>query len=140
MSDITVTAAKVALVYPEQSECYNVTLAEDATKGQALYQTTSGTYGLADCDAAGKQQFRGVALETAKAGEAISMLKRGVLAGYTLPTYEDNIYLSSTAGAFSDAPIAMIILCGRVIALNDPDLTELLYIEADWVREWDVLL
>lgn len=140
MSDITVTASKLALVYPEQSEVYNVTLAEDATKGQALYQTTSGTYGLADANAAGKQMFRGVALETAKSGEAISMLKRGVLAGYTLATYEDNVYLSATPGAFSDAPVAMIILCGRVISLCDPALTELLYIEADWVREWDILL
>ena len=65
MADITVTAAKVALVFPEQSEVYNVKLAEAVTKGQALYQTTSGTYGLADANAAGKQQFRGIALEAA---------------------------------------------------------------------------
>ena len=100
MSDITVTAAKVGLVFPEQSECYNVVAAEDVAKGQALYQTTAGTYGLADCDAAGKHQFRGVALETVKSGEGLSMLKRGVLSGFTLPTYEDLIYLSDTAGAF----------------------------------------
>ncbi|MDY7078017.1 MAG: hypothetical protein SXV54_13965 [Chloroflexota bacterium] len=136
MAEITVTAAKVAVVFPEQAEIYNVIAAEALTKGLALYQTTSGTYGIADADAAGKQQFRGVALEAANAGEAVSMLKRGILAGYTLATYEDEVYLSDEAGAFDTAPGTLLVKCGRVVSLPDPDLTEALYIEADWLREW----
>ena len=43
MADITVTAAKVAVVFPEQAEIYNVVLAEAVTKGLALYQTLLDT-------------------------------------------------------------------------------------------------
>jgi len=136
MGDITVTAAQVAVVFPEQAEIYNVKLAEAATKGQALYQTVSGTYGLADANAAGKQQFRGVALEAGEAGACISMLKQGILAGYTLGTYEDEVYLSDTAGAFSTTMGTLLVKCGRVMSLADPALTEVLYVEADWLREW----
>lgn len=136
MADITVTAAKVAVVFPEQAEIYNVVLAEAVTKGLALYQTTSGTYGKADANAAGKQQFRGIALEAAAAGEAVSMLKQGILAGYTLATYDDEVYLSDTAGALSTTPGTLLVKCGRVMSLADPALTEVLYVEADWLREW----
>ena len=136
MADISVTAAKVAVVFPEQAEIYNVVLAEAVTAGQSLYQTVSGTHGIAQADALAKRQFRGVALEAANAGEGISMLKRGILAGYTLATYEDEVYLSDTPGAFDTTPGTLLVKCGRVISLADPALTEVLYVEADWLREW----
>jgi len=136
MSAVTCTAAQVAVVFPEQAEIYNVVLAEAVTKGLALYQTTSGTYGIAQADTLAKRQFRGVALEAANAGEGISMLKRGILAGYTLATYEDEVYLSDTAGAFDTTPGTLLVKCGRVMSLADPALTEVLYINADWLREW----
>lgn len=136
MTVITVTAAQVAVVFPEQSEIYNVVLAEAVTKGQALYQTTSGTYGIAQADAVAKRQFRGIALEAANSGEGISMLKQGILAGYTLATYDDEVYLSDTAGALDTAPGTLLVKCGRVMSLADPSLTEVLYVEADWLREW----
>jgi hypothetical protein len=137
MADITVTEAQVSDVMPGlPSEKLNVVLAEAATAGQALYQTTSGTYGLAAAGTAGKQQFRGTALESANAGEAISMMKKGILAGYTLGTYDDEVYLSDTAGAFSTTPGTLLVKVGRVMGLSDPDLTEVLYVEADWLREW----
>ena len=136
MADIVVTAAKVAVVFPEQAEIYNVVLAEAVTEGQALYQTVSGTYGIADADVLAKRQWRGVALEAANAGEGISMLKRGILAGYTLATYDDEVYLSDTAGAFDTTPGTLLVKCGRVMSLADPGLSEVLYVEADWLREW----
>ena len=64
------------------------------------------------------------------------MLKRGILAGYTLATYEDEVYLSDTPGAFDTTPGTLLVKCGRVISLADPALTEVLYVEADWLREW----
>ena len=136
MGDIVVSAAQVAPVFPSQIEVYSVILAEAVTKGQALYQTTSGTYGKADANAAGKQQFRGVALEAGNAGESISMLKQGIIAGYTLATYDDEVYLSDTAGALSTTPGTLLVKCGRVMGLADPDKTEVLYVEAAWLREW----
>jgi len=136
-NEIAFTAAKVAVVYPEQAEIYNVITAEAVAVGDALYQTTSGTFGLADANAEGRQQFRGIALETATSiGKSISMLKRGILAGYTLATYEDNVYLSDTAGDLSTVAGTLTVYCGRVMSLPDPSLTEVLYIEADWLRNW----
>lgn len=136
MTAITCTAAKVAVVFPESAEIYNVQLEEAVTKGAALYQTTSGTFGIAQADDLDKCQFRGVALEAANANEGISMLKRGVLNGYALATYGDEVYLSDTAGKFDTAPGTQLVKCGRVTALADPALTEVLYIEADWLHEW----
>ena len=137
MGDITKAEAQIARVLPENDEVYNVILAETVVAGQALYQTTSGTYGLAQADTVELRQFRGVALESANIGRGISMLKSGILAGYTLATYEDCVYLSDTAGAFSTTPGTLLVRCGRVISLSDqPTLTEALYIEADWLREW----
>lgn len=136
MTVITVTADNVALEVPSMVETFNGVSAEALTKGLALYQTTSGTYGIADANAAGKQQFRGVALEAVNSGEGLSILKRGVLAGYTLATYEDEVYLSDTAGAFDTAPGTLLVKCGRVMAMPDRALTEVLYIDADWLHEW----
>ena len=136
MTAIALTAAQIGVVFPAQAEIYNVIAAAAITKGQALYQTTAGTYGVAQADTIAKRQFRGIALEAASAGEALSMLKRGVLAGYTLATYEDEVYLSDTAGALDTAPGSLLVKCGRIISLADPALTEVLYVEADWSREW----
>lgn len=136
MAVISVTAAKVAVVFPAQAECYNVLLAEAVTAGQALYQTASGTYGIADANDSGKEQIRGLALEAGGAGQAVSMLKRGMVAGFTLATYDDPVYLSDTAGALDTAEGTMKVFAGHVFGLADPDKSEVLYFEADWLREW----
>lgn len=136
MTDIVVTAAQVAVVNPENAEIYNGIAAEALTKGLALYMTTSGTFGIADANVLAKRQFRGVALDKVNAGEGFSYLKQGILAGYTLATYDDEVYLSDTAGAFDTTPGTLLVKCGRVMAMSDPALTEVLYIDADWLREW----
>jgi len=136
MGDITVTAAQVAVVFPEQCEIYNVKLAAAATKGQALYLTAAGTYNLADASVTGTAQVRGLALEAGAAGQTISMLKRGVVAGFTLATYGDFVYLSDTAGALSTVAGTITVQAGHVVQLADPGLTEVLYFEADWLRAW----
>lgn len=136
MGDIVVTAAQVAVVRADIAEILNGIAAEALTKGLALYQTTSGTVGIADANAASKQQFRGVALEAVSAGDPVSYLKKGFLAGYTLGTYDDEVYLSDTAGAFSTTAGTLLVKCGRVAGLTDKSKTEVLYIEADWLHEW----
>jgi len=139
MGNITVNADRVARVYPENDECYNVVLYETVTEGQALYQTTAGTFGLADASEVTMRQFRGVALEAGNAGDTISMLKQGVLAGYVLGTYEDVVYLSDTAGAFSTVIGTLPVRVGRVTALTDRPLTEVLYVRADWIKGFGVV-
>jgi len=130
------SGAKIARVYPENDECYNVRCGAAITRGQALYQMTTGLYDVAQADSATKCQFRGIALEPGLEGDAITMLKQGFMAGYALGTYEDEIYLSDTPGAFSTVAGTYLVKCGRVASLPDRGLTEVGWFEADWLHEW----
>ncbi len=138
MADIVVTAARVAPIWPNKCEIYSYEAAETITKGQALYFTSAGKVGVADANASGKQQFRGIALNGGGAGQAIDLLKKGAVAGYTLSqAYDAPLYLSDTVGAMADAAGTMSVNVGRVIPMNDSGtLTKVVYIEADWLRVW----
>lgn len=139
MADIALTAAQIAAVKPEISEIIDVTLAATVTKGQALYLTSAGTYGVADANDAGKQQARGIALAGGAAGETIPMLKRGPVAGFTLTgqAYDAPIYLSDTAGALGDGAGTMTVVVGRVMPLNDrPTYTKVLWVDVDLTKIW----
>lgn len=138
MADITCTAAQVAVVFPMQAEIYDFIATEAITAGQPVYQLTTGKVGVADANAGGKQQFRGIALKSVAAGQAVSVLKKGHLYGYTLTGLNRDalVYLSDTAGSLADGVGTMTVNCGRVFSLTDSDLTKILYIEADWLRAW----
>lgn len=138
MADIALTAAQIASVFPEKSEIFDMIAAETITKGQAVYQTSAGKAGLADADAAGKLQFRGIAMNGAAAGRPVSVCKKGHLYGFTISglAYDAPVFLSNTAGALADAAGGTSINCGRVMPLTDKDLTKVLYIEADYLRTW----
>lgn len=138
MADLTVTAAQVGLVDPMKAEVHTGIAAEAITKGQAVYQTTSGTIGVADANVANKQQIRGVALNAVAAGQAVDYVKRGAIYGYTLSSqdYDDPIYLSDTAGALADANGTLTVPCGLVIGLPDKDKTKVVYLECRWGADW----
>lgn len=136
MADITVTAAKVGLVFPNMKpEVYPAIAAVAITAGQAVYVNSSGKAALADANAgSGAEKFRGIALNKAGVGQAVDVLKRGHAYGYTLSgAYDSLVYLSNTAGSLADAPSATnAVVCGRVVPLSDNDLTKVLYIDAEW--------
>lgn len=137
MADIALTAAQISLVDPDEAEVFSGIAGEAVTAGQALYLASTGKYGVADANAAGKQQFRGIALNAAAANQAISILKCGKVYGYTLSqAYDAAIFLSDTAGAFADAAGTMTVNCARVAPLSDNSLTKVLHIAADWLRTW----
>lgn len=138
MADISVTAAQVALVFPQKAEIIDGIATEAITVGQAVYQLTTRKFGVADANAAGKQQFRGIALNSAGAGQAVSILKKGFVAGFGIGSLNGDaaLYLSDTAGALADGAGTMTVICGRVFGLSDNDLTRVLYIDADWLRAW----
>lgn len=138
MTDIAVTAAKVAAVFPEKAEIFTFVAGETITAGQAVYVVAaSGKVGLADANAAGKQQLRGIALNGGAAGQAINVLKRGHVYGFTLAgDYDSAAYLSDTAGALADAAGTMSVLAGRVVGLSDNDVTKVLHVDVDWLRAW----
>ena len=102
MADLVVTAAQVARAH-DNAEIFNGLAAETITAGQAVYMSSAGTYGIADANVVGKQQARGIALEGAAAGQAFSFIKRGPVAGFTIPqAYDARLFLSDTAGALAD--------------------------------------
>lgn len=138
MADITVTAAQVAPVFTDEAEIYDMIAAVAITAGQAVYQNTAGKAALADANAgSGAELLVGIALNAAGAGQAVSVLKRGALAGYTLSgvAYGGTVYLSDTAGALADAPsTTKSIAVGKVQSMSNSDLTKVLYVETAWVR------
>lgn len=140
MSDITVTADSVAIVYPILAETFPVKVVEAVTRGLAGYQiAATGKYGIADANAAGKQQFRGLFLDAGAAGQGgISLLKKGFVAGFDLSamSYDDPVYLSDNVGAFATTAGTMSVICGRVFGMSDDARTKVLYIDADWLRAW----
>lgn len=137
MTDIVVTASRVALIHVDKADVYSAIAAETITAGQACYLASTGKYGVADANVAGKQQFRGIALEGAGAGQAFSLLKSGYVAGYTLSqAYDAALYLSDTAGALGDSVGTMTVNVGRVVPMSDSDFTKVVYIHADWLRTW----
>jgi len=138
MADLTVTAAQVAAIDPLKAEIYSMIAAETITAGKAVYQTTSGTAGVADANVANKQQIRGIALNGGGAGQAIDVLKKGRCYGFTLSdqTYDDPIFLSDTAGALADAAGTLTVPCGLVVAMSDSSLTKVLYVDCRWNADW----
>ena len=132
MADIAVTAAQVAVLFPHTAEVYSFIAAETITAGQAVYFTSAGKVGIADANASGKQQVRGIALNGAGAGQAVDVVKRGHVAGFTLGTYNTLVYLSDNAGALADAAGTVSAAVGRIVALSDSALSKALYVDLSW--------
>lgn len=140
MADIALVAASIAPVFVERSEIISGVATEAITPGQILYRVAAtGKFGIADANAAGKQQARGIALEAAGAGQALSILKRGYVYGYTVSALNNDalLYLSDTAGALADAAGTMTVRIGRVESLSDtPNFTKVVWFDAGGVTVW----
>lgn len=140
MADVAVTATKVGLVIPQVAETFDMIAGEAINAGQAVYfDATTRKALIADANVAGKQQFRGIALKSVGAGQAVSILKKGFVEGFTLSGLNGDaqVFLSDTAGALADAASATkTVIAGRVMALADSNLTKVLYIDADWIANW----
>ena len=140
-NEIALVVAQVASIPSSLGvEVFSYKATEAIAKGEAVYFLTSaGTIGVADANDSGKQQFRGIALEGVAAGQFVDVHKRGLIAGFTVSgmSYDDIAYLSDTAGDLSTTNGTLTVNCGRVVAMPDnPNLTKVLYIDADWLREW----
>ena len=137
MSDIAVTAAQVGVVFPDNTEIYDFIAAAAITAGQAVYLDSNGKVDLADANGSGTLQFKGIALNSGAAGQAISVLKQGHVYGFTLGgAYDSLAYLSNTAGALADSAGGTSVVVGRVTSLPNNSLTKILYVTADWLRTW----
>lgn len=137
MADLTRTEAAVAVVFPLKAQIHTGIAAEAVEKGQVLYILAAGTWGIADANAAGKQQARGIALQSVGAGQALSVLKEGHVAGFTITQDGDSqLFLSDTAGAIADAAGTMTVPIGRVVTITDKAATKVAYLEFEWNVQW----
>jgi hypothetical protein len=139
MADIVVTVNQVGRAQPQKDEVYDFIAAEAIAKGQPVYQLSTGKVGVADANAAGKQQVRGIALTKAAAGSPVAVLKRGFATGFTVSglNADSPLYLSDTAGSLADAAGTMTVVVARVVAMTDyPTLTKLVYVDCDWSKIW----
>lgn len=138
MADITVTPAQVGVVDPIKSDIRSYIAAEAITKGQAVYILAAGTVGVADANDAGKQQFRGIALNGGAAGQAIDVLHFGLVYGFGLAGINADAFafLSDTAGALGDGAGTMAVRAGRVVVLADRSATKVLQVFVQWDANW----
>ena len=139
MTAITLVADKVRPVNPESAEIIPCVAGATFTRGLAAYIiAATGKAGIADANAAGLQQARGVALTPSADGQSVELLKKGKCAGYDVSAldYDAPVYLSDTAGAFDTAAGTLSVICGRVVPMSDADRTKVIYFDFDWLRTW----
>lgn len=132
------TGATVAPIWPAKAIIKPAKAAEAVANGQTAYLATTGKYGLADTDAAGKQQFRGIFLEPAGANQGTSILERGAVGGYDLSglAYGALVYASDTAGGLDSTAGTMTVAVGRVVPMSDDDLTKVLDVFVNPLTTW----
>lgn len=124
MADIALGtgANAVRATHPRNAIIYDGLAGETITTGQLVYLASTGKYGVADANVAGKQQARGIALNDAGTGRpGLSILVKGTVAGFTtnMPAYDALVYVSDTAGALGTAAGTLPGPVGRVIAVPD---------------------
>lgn len=137
MAAVALTASQISLPDPQKCDVRSYIATEAITAGQAVYILTTGKVGVADANAAGKQQFRGIALKGVGAGMAVDVLHSGEVAGFTLTGDADTlVYLSDTAGGLDTSAGTMTVRCGRVVCRTDSSLTKVLRIFTRWDTDW----
>lgn len=138
MTAISIASTGIREVFTTKNDVFDMIATEAITKGQVVYQTSAGKAGIADANAAGKQQARGIALKTVAAGKPCPILRRGYVAGFDLSglDYDAPVFLSDTAGSLDTAAGTLSVNCGRVISMNDPDLSKILFVDFDHLRTW----
>lgn len=135
MAAVTVTADKVAVLYPQKAEIYDRIAAVAIAAGDTVAMSTAGKAVLADASAATTLVNPGIALNKAGIGQAVSVLKRGHIAGATLTDldYGDPVYFSDDAGDLADAKGTVEKIAGRVEAIAQADgPVKCLYIDQAW--------
>lgn len=143
MADLALTAAQISAVYPQFAEVYPFIAGTTITAGQVVAFNTSTDDDLlyiGDGDDGDLDQPVGVALEGGAAGQAIPVLVRGFVDGYTVSAIANYtlLYLSDTAGAIattgaeSTANAAM----GRIMPNSQSTPRLLVFVDCSFNTQW----
>lgn len=143
MADLAVTAANVNVArQPVDGTIIRPYIAGyAATAGDAIYIDSSGLAQQADASQAGKQQFRGIALQTVGVQQALDVCERGILEGFTITQAYDALLYLDTTGQIADAANGTkTVRVGRVVATSTKDssgnIKKLVYIQSDMLNNW----
>jgi hypothetical protein len=129
MADLTVVSGEVAQVFPMESLVRTYKAAVDLAAGKSVHVDANGKVNLADGNGVSPaNRFRGVTLQTVKAGQDVDVIIDGEVAGYDLSglPYDAPVYVSDNAGMLADAPGTTSLLAGRVHGMNDGAKTKVL--------------
>ena len=131
MADFSLVAADIKPVFDQGAEIFDFVAGVTITRGQIVYQVAAGTLALADANDAGKLQPVGVALKAGVAGDAISVMRKGHLYGFTITQDRGvHVWLSNTPGALADAAAGTAQPVGRIVSLADkPNYTKIMYVD-----------
>lgn len=134
MADIAVTASQVRIAQNWDVEIHNFLAAETITAGQPVYLHTDGKLYVSDANDATDNQCDGIALDGGSANSGISVLKRGLVAGFTLAGNVGSlVYVSNNVGALADAAGTTSLVVGKVVpTAEDGDIRKLLYVDIPW--------
>jgi hypothetical protein len=138
MAAVALTAAQIAPVFADECEIRTFIAAVAITAGAPLYVNSSGDADLADGNGSGTKQFIGIALNAAGIGQAVSVLRRGEVFGFTLTSlaYGALVYVSDTVGTYDSAAGTVAIPVGRVQPLSDPARTKVLLVNTNINADW----
>jgi hypothetical protein len=132
MGDLTRVKAEVALVFPDGNEIRDYVAAVAIEAGQPVYIDSNGKVALSDANVAAAEHFRGIALKDVAAGQAVSVLQRGVISGtgsgVTALAYDAAVYVSNSVGELADGAGDVSLLVGRVVPISDKAKSKALYI------------
>jgi len=130
MADIALIAEKIAPVYSDRAEIINHVAGVDLTSGDAITFNSIGAVIKADADDNAANTFRGIAIETVKAGQPVAILYRGHVYGFTVAGLNANspLYVSDSVGKLADAASpTKSMVAGYVVALSDK--TKVVYVD-----------
>jgi hypothetical protein len=131
MADIALTAARVSPVNEFEYEAWTLLVGTAVTRGQAVaINTTTGLAVPADASTGAANNVRGIALNSAAAGEAVTIMVHGSLYGFTLTgAYDSLVYLSNDVGELADGAGDVSVVVGRVRPMHDGATpTKVLYV------------
>ena len=115
MTDLTITeVTKVSTV-----QQFTGPTAEAIAKGQRCrFDTSTGKIALGNASSAGEAVRGGIALQTAAAGEVVTILNQGLVdVGDALAAlnFGATVYVSNTDGTFADAAGTVSVAAGLVV-------------------------
>lgn len=137
MATVAVTTTQVNALDPIKCTIRSYVAAVAITRGQAIYINTAGKVAPADSDGSGTRQFRGIALKTVGAGQAVDVLHDGEIAGFGVSALNCDtlVYVGTVAGTLITGTGGAA--AGRVVALTDmPTATKVLRIFTRWEADW----